>query len=66
MQNLESLSSIKNLSSLVKYLRDELDWEFETDLPIKGSADKILAFHFSPVQGHTSTRTLASRSHDSV
>jgi type I restriction-modification system DNA methylase subunit len=28
---LAQLSSIKSFSSLVKYLRDELDWEFETD-----------------------------------
>jgi type I restriction-modification system DNA methylase subunit len=30
-QNLERLRSIKSFPSLVKYLRDELDWEFETE-----------------------------------
>ncbi len=29
--DLERLRSIKSFPSLVKYLRDELDWEFETD-----------------------------------
>lgn len=28
---LERLKSIKSLTSLIEYLRDELDWEFETD-----------------------------------
>ena|SRR2546428_13287226 len=30
-QDLERLRSIDSFPSLVKYLRDELDWEFETD-----------------------------------
>jgi type I restriction-modification system DNA methylase subunit len=30
-QNLERLRSIKSFPSLVKYLRDELDWEFDTE-----------------------------------
>ena len=29
-QDLERLRSIKSFPSLVKYLRDQLDWEFET------------------------------------
>jgi len=29
--DLERLRSIKSFPSLVKYLRDHLDWEFETD-----------------------------------
>lgn len=31
MQSLERLRSIKSFPELVTYLRDELDWEFETE-----------------------------------
>jgi type I restriction-modification system DNA methylase subunit len=51
--NLERIRSIKNFPSLVKYLRDELDWEFETD------EIEDLTYDYDATDFHLVSRTAA-------
>lgn len=53
-QDLERLSSIKSFPSLVKYLRDELDWEFETE------DVEDLTYEYSPAEFGLDAKSAAS------
>jgi hypothetical protein len=56
-QSLERLRSIKSFPELVKYLRDELDWEFETE------DVEDLTYEYSPAEfGLDSKRAAAIKS----
>ena len=53
-QDLERLRSIKSFPSLVKYLRDELDWEFETE------DVEDLTYEYSPAEFGFDTKSAAA------